>query len=167
MQASQPDRRPSGGSGVRGGRAPGGEAGAAPQPAPLQNEGYTWASSDGKPKTQGSAWGADAGAQAARPQPAGPAGRVAIILDVEPLPSPSRCEGGRAARGSASDAGHDDAEGVDYGDSDSAKGCSEAEPDGRVNLSPVPGCSLVEASRNCAWSQGMLVRTITQKWRPH
>ena len=84
-----------------------------------------------------------------------------------PSPPPADARGGRAARGSVSDAGQDDAEGADFGDSDSAKGCSEAEPDGRVNLSPVPGCSLVEASRNCVWSQGMLVRTITQKWRPH
>ena len=50
-------------------------------------------------------------------------------------------------------------------DSVSSVACSLAEPDGRVDLSPIRNMTLVEASRSATWSNGMLIRTVTQKWK--
>ena len=98
MQAGRPDRRPSGGMGPRGRRVPGRAAWAAPRPGAPQVEGRARASPDGEHTTEGAAWGADAGVQAARPRQAG-LGRAAAILDVEPLPCSSRGAGGPGCTG--------------------------------------------------------------------
>ena len=83
-----------------------------------------------------------------------------------PSPAPAKTRKSPARPDPASVAVRDGAGHADQGDSDSSLGGSAADPDGRVDLSPIRGMSLLEASRSCTWSHGLLVRTITQKWRP-
>ena len=83
-----------------------------------------------------------------------------------PSPAPVKTRKSPARPDPASAAVRDGAGHADQGDSDSSLGGSGADPDGRVDLSPVRGMSLLEASRSCTWSHGLLIRTITQKWRP-
>ena len=42
----------------------------------------------------------------------------------------------------------------------------ESSEDGRMELSPVRGMSLLDSTCRCTWSHGLLTRTITQRWRP-
>ena len=83
-----------------------------------------------------------------------------------PSPAPAKTRRSPARPDPASAAVRDGAGHPEQGASDSSLGGSEADPDGRVELSPVRGMSLLEASRSCTWSHGLLIRTITQKWRP-
>ena len=43
---------------------------------------------------------------------------------------------------------------------------TEAEQDGRLELGPIRNMTLVEASKSATWSDGLLIRVVTQKWRP-
>ena len=91
---------------------------------------------------------------APRPPPAGASPVPAKARGSPPRPDPATL----AVRDGA---GHPGQSGT--GASRATRGASSSKG---VDLSPVRGMTLVEASKDSTWSCGCLIKTITQKWRP-